>query len=119
MVKRDGDDVVQLLIDTGVLTPEDGARIQSVQVDVIIQHMKDRAVVTVAEEPQLRDVLAVLMQNGAPAKHLQAKIQLVNIITNNIHRKLEHQGRRVQKQKAHISGDAYPMVARLASKTTK
>ncbi len=114
MVKRDGDDVVQLLIDTGVLAPADGDAIQSVQTEVIMQHMRNKGVLSPSEEPAARQVLAVLLGSSPPTQRLQAKVQLVGIITNNVHLKIERQGVKTREQRERITGETFPMVARLA-----
>lgn len=118
MTKREGDDVIQLLIDTGVLTAEDGAAIQSVQTENIMQHMRNHGVVMPAEEARVHAMLTILTDGGSRTQRLQAKIQLVSVITNNVHRKLDRQGTRVREQRERITGDTFPMVARLA-KTPK
>lgn len=116
MTRNDGDDVVQLLIDTGVLTPEDAANIHSVQTEVILQYMKDRDALIPSEEAQVREALTTLIGGAPLAQRLQAKIRLVSIITQSVHRKIDAQGVRTREQRERITGEAFPMVARLAHK---
>jgi hypothetical protein len=114
MSQNDGEDIVQLLIDTGVLTPEIAAQIKSIQADVIMQHMRAHDVLIPAEEPRVRGVLTTLMGGGSLTDRVQAKIELVGIITDNVHRRIERQGVRNREQRERITGEAFPMVARLA-----
>ena len=114
MGQNEGDDVVQLLIDTGVLTADGAAEIQSVHAEVIMRHMREKDVLLPSEEENVRQVLSVLLGGGPLATRLQAKIKLVGIITDNVHRRIERQGVKTREQRERITGEAFPMVARLA-----
>jgi hypothetical protein len=114
MGRNEGDDVVQLLIDTGVLTANAAADIQSVHAEVILHHMKEQKVLLPSEEENVRQVLAVLLGAGPLAKRLEAKIKLVGIITDNVHRRIDQQSVKTREQRERITGEAFPMVARLA-----
>jgi hypothetical protein len=116
MSQREGDDVVQLLVDTGVLTTEDAAKIHLVQTDEIMRHMKEHNALIPEEEEVVQQALSTLISGGPLAKRLEAKIKLVGIITNNVHRGLERQSDRMHEQRERITGEAFPIVARLASK---
>ena len=103
MNRKAGEDVVQILIDTGVLTENDAAKIHSVQTEVIMQHMREHDVLTPAEEDDVREVLVTLTGGGPLAKRLAAKIRLVGVITNNVHRKMERQSVKTREQRERCS----------------
>lgn len=117
MVNDDGDDVIQLLVDTGVLTSGDAAQIHTVQTEVVVHHMRERDVLLPHEEEEAREILTILTGGGPLPQRIQAKLNLVRIITKNIHRRIDQQNVRTRKQKERITGGAFPMVARLAKKT--
>jgi hypothetical protein len=117
MAQNDGDDVIQLLIETGVLTPEDASSIKTVHTEVILRHMKEHDVLSAAEEEEARDILSELANGGPPIAKIRAKVRLVRIITNNIHRRIDRQHTHTQEQNERITGEAFPMVARLAKTT--
>ena len=114
MSRNEGEDVVQLLIDTGVLTPKAAEEIKSVQTDVIMQHMREHDVLIPSEEDHVRAVLETLTAGGPLIDRLQAKTELVGIITDNVHRRIKIQSVRNREQRERITGDTFPMVARLA-----
>lgn len=113
MGRNEGDDIVQLLVDTGVLTTEAAAEIQSVQTESIMQQMREHNVLVPSEEESVRDALQTLLQGGPPAKRLQAKLRLVGVITDNVHRRIDKQSTKNREQRERITGQAFPMVARL------
>lgn len=107
--------VVQLLIDTGVFTEDDARDVKVAQVEVLLEMMLDKQALLPKEVPNARAILQELMESTNQTKQLMAKMSLVQIITENIHRRMKRAGDALSEQKQRVTTGNWPAV-RAASK---
>lgn len=110
-------DIVQLLIDTGLVTGEDAEHLQSKQVEVVLDLMLSKRALLPSEVDEARSLLQMVMSNNR-TRRLKAKMTLVHLITGNLHRRMNHAGQRVAEQKRRITSGHFPAIA-ARIKTTK
>lgn len=116
---RDENDVVQLLIDAGVLTFEDGQNIESIKGEVLLQHMIDKRVLLPSEIEEARGCIMDVLTRTNHSKRIRAKISLIRLITTNLHRRMDMAGEQMRTSKEKITSESYAAItaAQLAFKT--
>jgi len=110
-MSKQGDDVVQLLIDTGVLTPSDATYFQEAQSEALLNLMLERRAILPDESSEAQTVLTELLTTSNHSKSLRARMVLVRMITTNLHRRMDRAGARLREQKERITSGAHPAVA--------
>ena len=116
-MSHDDGDIVQLLIDTGLVTSEDTEHIQSKQVEVVLDLMLSKRALLPSETEEARTLLQDVMGTNR-TRQLKAKMSLVNLITGNLHRRMGRAGDRVAAQKRRVTSGHFPAIA-ARIKTTK
>ena len=101
---------IQLLIDIGVMTEEDARHIRVVQVEAILKLMMEKQALLPKEVPNARSILQELVESTNQTKQLMAKMSLVQIITNNIHRRMKRAGDALSEQKQRVTTGNWPVV---------
>jgi hypothetical protein len=108
---RDESDVVQLLIDAGVLTLEDAKDIETLKGEAVLERMIAMRVLLPSEIEMARRHIVDALTRTNRTKRLHAQASLVQIITNNLHRRLDNAGEQVRVAKKHITGGAFAAIA--------
>lgn len=103
--------IVQLLIDTGVLTAEDAQSVQTAQSEVLLTMMVNKRALLPSEVEDARTILNELMVGTNQTKRLKAQMSLVQIITGNLHRRMGQAGDRLRAHKERITSGNWPTVA--------
>jgi len=111
---RDETDVVQLLLDAGVLTPEDANNIETLKAEALLQRMLDNRVLLPSEMENARGYLVDALTKTNHGKRMRAKISLVQIITTNLHRRMGTAGEHIHTNREKITADSYAAVASAA-----
>jgi hypothetical protein len=108
---KDDADIVQLLIDTGVLSAEDAQSVQTAQSEVLLTMMVQKRALLPSEVENAREILNELMAGVNQTRRLKAQMSLVQIITGNLHRRMGQAGDRLRTQKERITSGDWPAVA--------
>lgn len=109
-MSHDDGDIVQLLIDTGLVTPHDAEQIQSKQVEAVLDLMLAKRALLPTEIEEARELLGVVLATNQ-TRRLKAKMSLVNLITGNLHRRLNTAGDRVAEHKRRVTSGHFPAIA--------
>jgi|MudIll2142460700_1097286.scaffolds.fasta_scaffold00003_124 hypothetical protein len=107
---KDETDVVQLLIDAGVLTLEDANNIETLKGEALLQRMIDRRVLLPAEIEEAREYIVDALTKTNHTKRMRAKISLVQIITTNLHRRMDDAGVQMHTSREKITAEGYAVV---------
>jgi hypothetical protein len=111
MGKNNGGDAVQLLVDTGVLSIEEAAEIKTAQVEVIIDMMLKNRALMMSEVEEVRFILNELNSTSSRTRRVKSQMELVKIITSNLHRRIGTVGDMVRSQRNKITSGNFPAVS--------
>lgn len=109
-MSHDDGDIVQLLIDTGLVTSNDAEHIQSQQVEAVLDLMLSKRALMLSETKEARELLQIVRSTNR-TKQLHAKMALVNLITGNLHRRMNSAGQRVAAHKRRVTSEHFPAIA--------
>ena len=112
-------EVLTLLIDTGVFTFADVKSIQHVHGEAILDMMLERRVIPISEIENAKGILLELSHSSNHIKRVQAQSRFVELITANIHRRMHAASDELVEQHRKITADEYPAVAALPLKSGK
>jgi len=113
---RDESDVVQLLIDAGVLSLEDARQIETLKGEAVLERMIAMRVLLPSEIEVARGHIVGALTRTNRTKRLHAQASLVQLITNNLHRRLDDAGDQIHAAKEHITGSGFVAIAAKADK---
>lgn len=108
-MNRDDGSLVQLLIDTGLLTVEDAKAFHAQQIEAVLELMLTKKALRKSEINTARELLQTVVATNQ-TRRLKAKMSLVNLITKNLHRRMSNAGKRVAAQKKRITSGDFPIV---------
>lgn len=108
-MNRDDGSLVQLLIDTGLLSVEEAKNFHAQQIGAVLKLMLSKKALRYTEMNRARELLgAVVAANQT--RRLKAKMELVNLITGNLHRRMTDAGNRVAAHKKRITTNNFHVV---------
>lgn len=108
------DSAVQLLIEAGVLTTEDASNVATAKVEVLLTMMVEKQALLPTEVQQARKVLQELETTTNPTRRMRAQMTLVQLITSNLHRRMDKAGQTLRLNKERITSGHYPAVSAAA-----
>lgn len=108
---HDENDVVQLLMDTGVLTQEDVTNIQTLKGEALLQLMIARRVLLPSEIEDARMHVLNMLTKHSRTQRLHAHISLVDLITTNLHRRMGIAGDQVRTTKEKLTSGNFAAIA--------
>jgi hypothetical protein len=111
MGHNDGANLLQLLVDTGVLDSTDAENAQAAQSETLLDLMVKKRALLPSEVEQARAILHELLVGTNQTRKLKAQMSLVRIITGNLHRRMSRAGDRIREQKERVTGDNLAVVA--------
>lgn len=107
-------DVVQLLIDAGVLSNDDAKSVETLKGEALLQHMIDRRVLLPSEIEEAREYLVNALTSTNHIQRMHSKISLVKVITANLHRRMGDAGDQLRTSRDKFSSSNYAAVASAA-----
>lgn len=105
--------VMKLLVDTGVISEKDVQNMPTSHPNAVLNYLCEHTILIPEDFTDARHALSVLLSGGAPAPYLDAKLTLVNLITKNVHRRIEDQRQKTHAQKERITRESQPQLPKL------
>lgn len=100
-------DMMHLLIDAGVLTPEDATHIEKLKADAILHQMVDKRVLHPTERSEARTYLIDALTQTNRTKQLHAQAAIINLITHNLYRRMDTASAHVRTSRDRITSDTF------------
>lgn len=101
--------VAKLLVDTRAVSREDIGALQFIKDDDLLDILVKRQVIRTAEKKDAKVLLGRLTGGFNTKRHLKAKMDFVQIIARNVHRRLRQVSLKFRDQKLHVTG-TWPLI---------
>lgn len=102
--------VLQLLLDIGVLERDDVERLLTSHTDALLEVLVGNHALRPVEIDDVRVIITELLRSSSKKKYLKARRSLVRIITANINRQMGWTGDKLRIQKERITGNSWPAI---------
>jgi len=107
-------DIVQLLIDAGVLSHDDVKDVETLKGEILLQYMIDKRVLLPSEIENAREHVVTALTSTNHIQRMHSKISLIKIITTNLHRRMGDAGDQLRISRDKLSSSNYAAVASAA-----
>jgi hypothetical protein len=101
-------EVISFLRRSGVLTEDEIINLHTARNEVILAVLIDKRAVLPSEEELARNILKDLTLGSNHVKRVRAQISFLNMITQNMNKRISVAGTKLREQKDRISGDKFP-----------
>ncbi len=109
MKPNNNNSLVQLLIDTGLLSADAAKTFNVKPIETVLHLMLSKKALRHEELERARELLNTVMTTNQ-TRRLKAKMALVNLITGNLHRRMTAAGNKVAAQKKRVTTDNFHVV---------
>lgn len=83
------EELIQLLIDVGVLTAKEIINIQSMQNDAILELLFNKHILQPTDKKEAKVLLDTILSTNK-TQRIQAKMAFIDLITHNLHHRVKH-----------------------------